>query len=155
MFASIKSNQNLSGEIGEIIAKHHILKSVKTSETYVEAFIQKYDYTLKSEEKDFLKNHWKNIDLVRINHKQELEIFEIKSKKYFYGKLKLPFLFHKDKITKYSLEAYQKAKDLGIKTYLVQITLFENWRYGLLIKDFNFKNIWIDKRDKLFNKSRL
>jgi len=141
MFNLKKQSNNLKGEIGEVIAKRKIKYVFRTKELHPE-FLEKDIFPFNEMSKEirgFLKEYWYTIDLFRTLKDREgnlnLELFEVKIINYYSRFLRT---FHKiPKITSSSLDVYKKAIARGFKVKLVKIIFFDNWRYNVIIKDFD------------------
>jgi hypothetical protein len=137
MYFNLKhgDNTNLKGEVGEIIAKHH-LNDIFSTKEYWYTIINKFN--LNVEQKTFLTNNWKSFDLIDL---KSLTIYEVKTRKYF-SKM-LQGVKNKIVITPSFKKVVSKAIELGFIVKVVEITLFSDWKYGINIKEFNFDYFWV------------
>ena len=139
MYHNLKDgpNTNLKGEIGEIIAKHH-LDSVFSTKEYWHNIVEKFDLSLN--QKEFIKTNWKSFDLVDLKSRI---IYEVKTRKFFNNKLK--GVKNKIVITPNFSRLCDEAKNLGLCVKVFEITLYKDWRYGFNIKDFNHHDFWVHR----------
>ena len=139
MYFNLKhgTNTNLKGEIGEVIAKHHLKDAISTRE-YWHTIVDKQKISLN--QKEFLKDNWKSFDLINL---KSLEIFEVKTRKFFNKKLK--GIKNKIVITPNFSKLCNKSKDLGFVIRIIEITLFDDWKYGVNIKDFDNNDFCVHK----------
>lgn len=139
MYGNIKdgNDTNLKGEIGEIIAKYQLKKAFSTKQFY-HSILNKFN--LMEEHYQFLKDNWKSFDFV---DPSSLTIYEIKTRKYFKGKLS--GIKNKIVITPNFNKLCEEAHSLGFLVKVVDITLFDDWKYGIKIKDFNKEDFWVHR----------
>lgn len=137
MYGNVKedNNANLKGEIGEAIAQHHFNTALRTKQ-YHHNVLKRFNLTL--EQSNFLIQNWTSFDLIDL---ETLTIYEVKTRKFFNRKLR--GLKNRIVITPNFGELCEKAKVLGFEIKLIEITLFDNWKYGLLIKDFDSNHFWV------------
>ena len=133
-------HDSLKGEIGEVIAKSVIKNSFRATDANKSLLEQ---CPINSEQKKLLLDHWLYLDLISITDDQ-VALYEVKTKKYFYRQLTRTQMRYK--ISKQFLDFCTRAIKLGISIKFVQITLFENWKCGITIKDFKKKDFFVDKR---------
>ncbi len=139
MYFNLKdgSDSNLKGEVGEIIAKYHLKQSISTKQFYF-GIINKSN--LKPEQTLFLKENWKSLDLIELS---SLTIYEVKTRKFFNHKL--DSIQNKIVITPHFLSLCDKARELGFLVKVVEITFFDDWKYGIEVNDFNKDKFWVHR----------
>ena len=133
-------HDSLKGEIGEVIAKSVIKNSFRAVDANKSLLDQ---YAINAQQKKLLLDHWFYLDLINITD-DKVTLYEVKTKKYFYKQLTRTQMRYK--ISKQFLDFCNKALALGIDIKFVQITLFEDWKCGIIIKDFNKNDFFVDKR---------
>jgi hypothetical protein len=141
MYFNLKHGQdnNLKGKVGEVIAKNH-LKKVLATRNYNSRILDKFN--LDHNQLEFLKKNWKTLDLIELN---SLTIYEVKTRKYFYGNLK--GIKNKIKISKNFKEICKKAKELKFNLKFIDIIFFSDWKYSINIKDLKIsEDFCVDKR---------
>ncbi|HIH43381.1 TPA: hypothetical protein HA246_07105 [Candidatus Woesearchaeota archaeon] len=136
-------HDSLKGEIGEVIAKSVIKNSFRAADANKNLLDQ---YPINPEQKKLLLDNWFYLDLINIID-DKVTLYEVKTKKYFYKQLTRTQMRYK--ISKPFLDFCNKAIELGITLKFVQITLFEDWKCGIIIKDFKEKDFFVDKRSLL------
>jgi len=151
MYKNLKNDDfNLRGEVGELIAKYELPGSFRTKD--VNKNYLKYlnkNNKINKPLTDFLHNNWSSFDLIafekdEIGVVRHVTLYEVKTRKYFFSKLTK--VFYKDKVTKNFLRICDEALNMGMGVKHVQITFFEDWKYGFKIKDFSTDNFLLDKR---------
>ena len=137
MYGNLRDDQNsnLKGEVGEIIAKHHLKSCISTRNFDVNRL---HRFALESEQINFLKENWYSFDLI---DPQSKIIYEVKTRKYFHKKL--VGIKNKIVITPNFNKISEQAQQLGFSVKLLEITLFSDWNYGIIIKDFNPQYFWV------------
>lgn len=136
MYGNLKEEDtNLKGEIGELIAKYNLKGAILTRHFHYN-ILKKFN--LKPEQLNFLIENWKSFDLI---DPASLIIYEVKTKNFFFGNLK--GVQNKTIVSLNFIKLCQEAISLGFSIKSVTITLFSNWKYGLVIKEFNEKDFWV------------
>ncbi|MAF13567.1 MAG: hypothetical protein CMI53_01605 [Parcubacteria group bacterium] len=138
MYENIKTgDNNLKGEIGEVIANHFLKKPISTKRFWSSIL---NNFNLESEQSLFLKENWKSFDLIDL---ESLTIYEVKTRNFFHGKLK--GVKNKIVITPNFSKLCKTARTLGFSIKIIEITLFSDWKYTWAVKDFNHDDFWVHR----------
>jgi len=138
MYAHLNNNDtNLKGEVGEIIAKYYLKEAIFTKQFH-HTFLNRFN--LEKEKLDFLVRNWKSFDLV---DPVSSTIYEVKTRNFFNRKLK--GIQNKVVITPNFIELYERATSLGFSMKVVDITFFSDWKYGIIIREFDKSAFWVHR----------
>jgi len=140
MYDNLKRTKNneLKGDVGEIIAKHHLDGAISTKQK-TSSVLKKFN--LSPIQIKFLSENWNSFDLI---DPQTSTIYEVKTKNYFYGNLK--GVKNKKVISPNFLQLYEEAISLDFSFKVVMITFFSDWKYGLEVKVFDKKDFCVCKK---------
>ena len=147
-----RQNIKIKSEVGEVIAKYRIPYLHLRREYKKDYLDQQFPFGYLSEEiKHFLKEKWFSIDAFRFkseNYKLiNLQLFEIKARSYYPNLRKEAYIVD---VTSKELGIYKKAIKNGFEVFIVIIWFYDDWRYDVLIKNFNSAEIKIGEGSKRF-----
>ncbi|MEA3430287.1 MAG: hypothetical protein U9R08_03365 [Nanoarchaeota archaeon] len=138
-------DNNVRGQICEELAKHYICLAIRCK--YVDSKVID-NWKINQEQKAFIKKYWKYIDIIRFNnHKQIVDIYEIKSRKFQHISWKT------HSISEFMLKLYKEAIRLGMKIKVFNIELHENWNFDFTVKEFSESDFAVSvKRGQRFSR---
>jgi len=134
------------GLIGEYIFKLSRKFIILTKLTNKERILDYFNEMLNEKQRKFLETYWHSIDALEFKkNKQEIILYEIKTKNAFKNKI------YKPKMTKHTHKVYNNAKKLGFVVKLAFVKLHNNWNFDIQELEFNQKYYYIDS-PKRFDK---
>lgn len=147
-----RQNIKLKSELGEIIAKHRIPYLHLIREHKKDYLNQKFPFgELPKDVREFLIKNWYSLDAFRFksNNYQftNLELFEVKVRSYYPNLRKEAYIID---MTSNELNLYKIARKKGFDVFVIEIWLYDDWRYDIKIKNFDKADIKLAEGSKKF-----
>jgi len=149
-----RQNIRLKSDLGEIIAKHRIPYLHLIRERKQDFLDRKFPFgDLPKNAKNFLKKNWFSIDSFRFKSNDykfsNLELFEIKLRSYYPNLRREAYIID---MTSNEVKIYKEAIKNGFDVFVVTIWLYDDWKYDVVIKNFNSTKLKIIEGSNAFLK---
>jgi len=147
-----RQNIKIKSEVGEVIAKHRVPYLHLRREYKQDYLDQRFPFGfIPLSVKEFIKKYWFSIDAFRFvseNYQfSNIEFYEIKVRNYYPNLRKEAYI---PDMTKRELDIYEKAIKAGFIVKVIIIWFYDDWRYDIVIKDFNPRDFKIAEGSKAF-----